>query len=274
MKHTIIILPFIVLILLGCEQTLDVDLPYDKRLVLDGFVIADSTQGDSQSVVVSIMLTKTIPALEDEVDQGYLLRDAQLRMTVDGTEFPCRPGSERFFDNPIEAKSWHGREVRIVAQGEGLTATALTRIPSEPVILQVRHVDSAQPWGSRYTYIGIRAVVDGGSVVWAQQPEGRFGLDVLFPMSISADYVVSSASPSMKDTVEVWMPLFRNVDESTVAYRLYVAEPTYARYLRSPYGDNSDPFGFGGVNPFFNVTGDGIGLMIGVAARRGVYSIP
>jgi len=274
MKRTITILSLIVFLVLGCEQTVDVDLPYDKRLVLDGFVIADSTPVDSLAVFVSLMLTKTIPTLDDEDDQGYLLRDAQLRMTVDGTEFPCRPGSERFFDNPIEANSWHGKEVRIVAQGEGLTATALTRIPSEPVILEVRHIDSVLPWGSRYTYIGIKAVVDGGSVVWAQQPEGRFGLDVLFPMSISADYIISSASPSMKDTVEVWIPLFRNIDESTVKYRLYVAEPTYARYLRSPYGDNSDPFGFGGVNPFFNVTGDGIGLMIGVAARRGVYSIP
>lgn len=273
MKRTSTIVSLLVLVLLGCEQTLDVDLPYDKKLVLNGFILVDSTRVNDTRMIVPIMVTKTMPTLFSGPLEDFAVNGAKLAIIVDGQEYPCRFSSNRFFTTPDESQTWFTRTAKVVAQGEGMYAEAYTRIPSEPKIISVDHVDSTMPWGSTYTLLRFRTVLEGGTVAWVELSNEVRGLDVVFPMGMPNDYVISNAHESTMDTVDLWMSLWQLDRNTTITYRVSVADPAYARYLRSPMGDDSDPFGFGGSNPHFNVSGDGIGLMIGVAARRGTYTV-
>jgi hypothetical protein len=245
----------------ACEQTLDVDLPYEKKLVVDGFIIADSSD-----VVYtrSISLTKTIPVLDDPNTAIKDVLDGRIWIDDGDTTIELKSVvSQRLFENPRAVGTWYGRTITATAQGEGLTAVATTRIPSQPEVLSIQLVDTLTSWGSAEKALVMRIVVDGGTVNWiGSDSRGVYAT----PMSLY-DAVYASAKQSFeKDTMVIRSRLYNLYGEDSVNVAVYSADGIYLRYLQSPYGDGSDPFGFGGVNPFFNVGGDGIGLLIGVAA--------
>lgn len=264
MNSTPICLTMMIMVALmssACEQTIDVDLPYQKRLVFDGFVLADT--GTSQTML--IRLSKTIPVLADPDSTSTRPINARMWMETESgsVDLVQREGGS-LFEMPVGFRQLFGQTVTIKGTGDGMAAEARTRIPNMPTVLSTRFIDSITPWGSTITSAEVRVVVDGGTVVWLES--WGFRSSSVTPMAMYEAVYVSAKPAGQRDTMNVRGGTTVRYGSEEAEITIYSADGVYLRYLQSPFGDGSDPFGFGGVNPFFNVMGDGIGLAIGVSA--------
>lgn len=252
------------LLISSCEQTIDVDLPYARRLVFNGFIIADS--GTIRTAGMS--LTKTVPVLDEVDSANVVVADATMWIRSEDRQLlMTRSSDPKTFMFPDVVESWQGRTVTVIAEGEGLTASATTRIPQAPRLLSTEVIDTASPWGGSYKIMKASIEVEGGTVSW--MTEGNmFRSAIDFPLSMYWPVVVADPHSATLDTIMIREEIFAGGSTDSVDIDIFCADGAYVRYLQSPYGDGSDPFGFGGVNPYFNAEGDGIGLAIGVAAIR------
>lgn len=265
MRHHItwLVLLLAALLLTSCEQTIDVDLPYERRLVINGFIIADS--GVIRTAGMS--LTKTVPVLTEIDSMNVLVNDARMWIASEDRRLLMTQNTmPQYFSYPDVVETWQGRTVTVLAEGEGMSARATTRIPRSPRLLSAVIVDSVSPWGSEYKILQASIEVDGNTVSWMSRSSFYTFID--FPLQVYWPVVAADPTAATLDTITMREDLYSGGPEDSVDIDIYCADGVYLRYLRSPYGDGSDPFGFGGVNPYFNVEGDGIGLAIGVAAIR------
>ncbi|MEY3385361.1 MAG: hypothetical protein RIR53_172 [Bacteroidota bacterium] len=253
----------ILAVLTSCEVPIEVELPHTERLVVDGFIGLEPESSE-------LRVLRTLPPLAKVDVSAMIVPGLSASIEWKGTSYPLAVNADSStFVLPPDAPSWDDGIARLVVRGAGKSAAAQTRIPKRPLVVSHRVIDSLTSWGSAARMVVVDLEVDTGTVVWATG-----GLRFLFfdsrPMS---NYGLKEIAPStgnngrtvMRLVASSWDPY--SVPDS-VTISITSADAIYDRYLRSPYGGGDGLFGFSGVNPWFNVQGDGIGLFIGASSTK------
>ncbi|MBU3700366.1 MAG: DUF4249 family protein [Candidatus Kapabacteria bacterium] len=254
----------IVAALSSCQVPVDVELPHTERLVVDGFVGLSPEYGE-------LRVLRTLPPLARVNVTDMIVPDAAVVLewkgAQGGTFMLERNPDSVTFALPNEAESWEDGIAVLRVQGIGKTATATTRIPGRPVVLSTRVVDSVSFYGAKMKYVLADVEVDRSSVVWTQD-EFMFSGDRR-PLAGYHRWVVAPFDPlssSSRTTMRIVAYDNTYLEPDSVTITIMSGDPAFERYLRSPYGSGESIFGFSGVNPWFNIQGDGIGLFIGASS--------
>lgn len=252
----------VALALASCEVPVDVDLPHTERLVVDGFVGLTSDNSE-------LRVLRTLPPLSKVDVSKMIVPDASVRIEWKGNVYPLeRSADSTTFLLPDASTSWDDGIARLTVKGAGKTATASTRIPKRPAVLSTRVVDTISTYGAPTTYLLVDLEVDTGTVVWSTD-EYSFTGDRR-PMShYATKQIAPSSSPSGRSTMRlVAFESYNGFMPDSITISIFSADHVWDRYLRTPYGGGEGLFGFSGTNPFFNITGEGIGLFIGASSTK------
>ena len=260
MRITLISIALLML-LISCEQTVDVELPYDKQIVVNSFV--------GHRTIDMAWISKTLPVNEEftaekcfiDADVRIHWRDTSYRLVADYAELG--------YVLPVSDERWQGDSMRMTVDWDGLHAEATARMPRKPesiVMLWEPH-DFDPEYGS----LTAQVVCESGTVIWANaNARGYFSAGT--PMQFYGRYeTVPNVGNNDVVTREFYVGgLSREEAEAAVDDSIFVevflADIDYERYLVEPSSRQDGPFGFGGKNPYFNVKGDGIGLFVPVCA--------
>jgi len=254
---------FLVLaVLTSCEVPIEVELPHTERLVVDGFIGLEPDFSE-------LRVLRTLPPLARVDVSKMIVPDVSATIEWKGTVYPLsrnRNADSVTFALPQESTTWDDGTARLTVKGAGKTATALTRIPRRPKILQTRVVDSTSDFGSKATFVFADIEVDTGTVFWCTDPDDVYYVNKRPMFHYGFKEIAPSGGNAGRVQVRTlaWSESF-NVPDS-IEITINSADPVWDRYLRSSYGGGEGLFGFSGVNPYFNLSGDGIGLFIGASS--------
>lgn len=250
----------------SCQVPIDVELPHTERLVVDGFVGLSSDDGE-------LRVLRTLPPLARVNISDMLVPDAVVSLEWQGAQSGTftleRNPDSATFALPKESESWQDGIAVLRVQGIGKTATATTRIPGRPVVIRTRVVDSVSDYGAKMKFVLADVEVDRSSVVWTRD-EFMFSGDTR-PLAGYQQWTVAPSDPassSSRTTMRIVAYDNTYLEPDSVTITIMSGDPSFERYLRSPYGSGESIFGFSGVNPWFNVQGDGIGLFIGASSTK------
>ncbi|MBU3679775.1 MAG: DUF4249 family protein [Candidatus Kapabacteria bacterium] len=258
----------IIAALSSCEVPVDVELPHIERLVVDGFVGLSPEDGE-------LRVLRTLPPLARVSVSDMTVPNADVVLEWKGAQggiFTLQRNPDSVtFALPKEAESWEDGIAVLRVQGIGKTATATTRIPGRPVVLSTRVVDTVSDYGTNVTFVLVDVEVDRSSVIWTQNEFWFFSSDTR-PLAGYRQWTLAPFDPlSSSSRTTMRLVVFDRNDYSlpdSVTITITSADPAFERYLRSPYGSGESIFGFSGVNPWFNVQGDGLGLFIGASSTK------
>lgn len=259
------------LFLASCEEVLDVELPYEQRVVLNHFVLlADGiAAADTQSVRNQFELTRTINVNGD--DSELNVRDASVILTSKrGSVIANQKEPGRYEYNPHQIAGY-GDSVSITVRSGEMTATSATFIPKPPRLdTATSYVQRAGQEGfGEYVY-HIEIIPDSNTVYYIFSG-GRFnpeeGVAYLLPGNV---YMYGDDKPKQTANGNVLLvgSTYTGTDADSINIRVYAVDKTYQRFLDSRFGNNDISFGFGGTNPYFNVKGAGIGAFYGMTTKR------
>lgn len=244
--------------LAGCEQTVDVDLPYEERIVILNYLGRD--------VDSLVYISKTVPIGVDPSPAAAALDDAEVLLSIDGAA-PVRlerhlplPGAYRVPQPELLV----GHRLRLMVNALGRTAWSETVVPANVEILGHRIDERPSRWNpggtERHWMVHVRT--PPGTVAWATL-YGDY-----YTASPYATYLYGARDERDRQPDGTVLIDAGEVNtagpDDMVAVIVNVADEALLRYLDRPHGDNQDPFGFGGVNPYTNVEGDGVGLLVGI----------
>lgn len=250
-------------VLTSCEVPVEVELPHAERLVVDGFIGLSPDESE-------LRVVRTLPPLARVDVSKMIIPDVSATIEWKGMVYPLMRNADSItFALPDGSPAWEDGIARLVVKGLGKTATASTRIPRRPVILDTRVVDSTSDYGTQVTYVVLDVEVDTGTVVWVSDDYTPFNSSKLPMSSYGFKDVIkgNGTSPRTRYTL-IAFGIERFAVPDSITLSLHSADPVYDRYLRSPYGGGESLFGFSGTNPYFNLTGDGIGLFIGASSAK------
>jgi len=263
------------LVLAACEQTIDVELPYQERIVVNGFVGREEA---TWGIPPTVHITRTLPPLDQTDTSRMRIDDVEAVITHRGTEYRLAKGSHTLMRLPAESSQWAGDSVILRVRGGGMTAASTTYIPKRPEIVSANVVDFTTDWGETIKGIQLNIRAEAGSCVFTATTE-RFSSYGYYPMSLPMSLsqvpvvVPGQRGTGMTDIV-LDVPLRYRFDSGdSVQVVLYAMDGVYERH-RSSYAPGGGPFSSGGANPWFNVTGDGIGMFVGVSFMTTTVGIP
>lgn len=260
------------LMLTACEQTIDVELPYQERIVVNGFVgMEEATWG----IPPTVQITRTLPPLDQTDTARMRIDDVEAVITHRGADYPLAKGSHTLMRLPVESSQWAGDSVTLRVRGGGMTAFSTTYIPKRPEIVSATILDSTTSWGETIRGIQINVRAEAGSCVFATSTDAPFSPYGNYPMSLwQVPVVVPGQRGSGTTDIVLGIPLRYRFDSGdSVQVTIYAMDGVYERY-RSSYAPGGGPFSSGGANPLFNVTGDAIGMFVGVSFRTTTVGIP
>jgi len=255
------------LVVCACEQTVDVQLPYDKKIVINSFV--GRTVWDDHA-----WISKTMPFGEKVTNDNSVINNAIVKIHWRDTTYDLTyDASQRGYDLPPADNRWQGDSLTMTVDWDGLHAEATAKVPKEPIIHEVFCYESIND--TTVFRIVIDASVYPGIVTWSQD-FGRDFPEVLSPMEFyeNSPYSLPMLSESDTNMIRIrqfvgWMYTDELQTGDEIEITFWIADREYERYLMDRYSNGDEgPFGFGGSNPYFNVKGDGIGLFVPVLEFR------
>lgn len=259
----------LLVVLMACEQNVDVDLPYQERIVVNGFVGIPS----ALSIPRHIHITRTLPPLADADTAQLRIADVTAVIVHKGIEYQLQPTPDPTqLRMPAEAEQWVGDTVSIRVRGGGMTALATTYIPARPTIHKVTVVDTTTEWGSDIKLIRVTVQGEFGSAIIAWL-DRSYPVELAYPMSVWVPPILVPG-PRRAGTGEITIEMAyynRGTDEQIALY-VYAMDGAFARF-RSSYTSGGGPFSSGGSNPWFNVQGDGIGMFVGASVATDTIRI-
>ena len=281
MKYTIRLLALLALplalVVAGCENVVPADdLPYVDHIVIRGFLVAGRP-------IDSIAISHTLPLSAAYDPSKAAIPDAQVTLTVDDRSIPLSYVGSGYFSDPASDTIRSGKRYTIDVNWNGLHARSTTVVPGTPAVtpapLSWRYDTSFFEYEPGYidTLIQLEASTDLEVLphsddaygilydsVRSIDSEGRTSLD-----EGSYGYIEDLQSGDTASTVQLLQSF--GLDPSDTIFYFYddVAAFDIAYYnfitTYNSEANNGDPFGTGGANPEWNVSGDGIGIFIGEA---------
>ena len=277
MRNTLIIL---LLAFAGCQTLTNTnDLPYEDLIVVKGMV-------QSGQPVQNIYFTHTLPLNVTYSASQAILTDVSGHITVDGKQYPLQYADSGLYSCPsLIGES--GKTYILDADWNGKHVHSETTIPQpvqiDSLLVTDVQIDSGKsPDPSRKFY-----TIAGNLLVLIEaKPGGAYALTYSAQSGITGDttwfiggpgIVVNDPTPN---AVSLWLS-YNGVSNSgdSLSYInkplkaiVYSYDPHYYDFITS-YNPNQsfDIFSSGGINPNWNVTGDGFGIFIGVSVSEKAF---
>lgn len=256
-------LPFVIFITLvvpGCEQTVDVELPYERMIVVNTFV--------GRTMDSLAWISRTLPATDEARYEDAAITDASVKIIWRDTVYQLLAlQSRRGFLLPPPDPRWQGDSMRMVVEWEGLRAESVARMPIAPTIIDARVEPKLD--NPEYRTIVVTLRIRPGCVVWLD-PSNISEEGARPPMNEYPHYLVVPGNPNDSE-LEVTVTTGDRYSLSPggpvkVKVKVCAADLNYAQFLAEPNRRSDDPFSFGGARAYTNVTGHGIGMFVPVVS--------
>lgn len=284
---------FVVSCVDSLEQTLVIDtsLEYKEQIFMEGALIAGEP-------IRNIRISRTAePILGTVSREAAAISTASVKLRFNGREIPMRLQAQRAFSSTgtllwSDPRTYYeapgiiaeeGVRYEIIAEWKGKIATVTTIVPRKPTILSVREVvttvtDNRAPSDKEFRYEA-RFVARSGEVYQVGVLTG-VGADTLSATrnGITAGALRAATSADSTGTITLFsQPIYQSrtntgalQDPQNPHAVVYSFDAPFAEYYNSYTRGfrQTDPFTVGGVNVRWNVKGDGIGIVVGIASSR------
>jgi hypothetical protein len=288
----VLLLPLTTLLWSACTsiapEAIDVQLEYREKIVISGVMSAGDT-------IQNIQISRTLPPLEDPIDENTAITNATVHLTVNSRIYtmelqppvrttgivPERIDKRSFFRvRGLIAEA--GKEYTIVVRWKNLKAEATTRVPLVPP-----NIDSTRFAIELRGDIGVRLVNAYASfmprenevfrmIAQLRRKKPRTPFEPLYFVSGQSDIGRWQDRDSMGVLTLKIPSLGINQQDLDNFDSLYTADILFYAYDKAYYDyeksitrrTNDIVFNVPLTNPKWNVNGDGIGLFVGVATSR------
>lgn len=258
---TVIKLMIIGSFMLGCEQTIDVDLPYERLIVMNAFV--------GRSIDSLAWISKTLPATEEPTFDKAAIMNADVKLFWRDTVYQLAPlASKRGFILPQPDARWQGDSMRMAVEWDGMRAESVARMPIAPIVTKAEF--KPHPSEPDFRSLSVTLRTRPGCVIWLQYMQGFDEFNAADPpMSMFNYYRVVPGNPNEAEvtiTIDFSDGFFGPRGGGTVNLLVCAADASYAKFLDEPNRNTDNPFSFGGARAFTNVSGRGIGMFVPVVS--------
>jgi hypothetical protein len=267
-------------VLAACQRPVEseVEIPYEEKIVVRGLLVAGEPLTD-------IQISRTLPPLDVFSYEKVFVANAQASVTVDGKNFPLSlqsPFISTPAASPVQRSLYAASGVRVEAgktytidvRWNNLRAAAQTTVPLAAEIsapqLVTNVVPSATLPNATDTVLTVRASVNAraGEVyrIGAQMTGGTSAT------RSASDAVRTMASgQTLLLQTDVWRNVARFLTNPTTKITAFVEsyDPQFFDYFQTrTRGGQPDILNPSGPNIEWNVTGDGLGVFMGMAVVR------
>ncbi len=258
---------FFSIILFSCVEVIEnPNLPFEERIVVYGIL--------EPNVPLELFINKTIPALT-EYPSFSILRDANVQIESEGRIYvlyvkdSVYPNIVESFFTSDELIIQEGKTYNLTVNWRGKTVKSTTHIPPKPIATSVWNSDTSNSdlafMQAFRTNISAKNVPNGIIMgILADKDTIKPFNDLFF---IDNPYELMDYNLSQDSTIISFSRGFDDPFYNSYPYaRLIAFDPAFLLYYRTLDGRNNNDgiFGGGGRNPIWNVTGDGLGLFLGV----------
>lgn len=263
----------------GCEETLsgtDVELPYREELIVQGFLTADDGTD-------TILITRTLHPLEKWSIDKAAVTDATVSVTGEGTAHPLEHvGNGRYVILGLRPVA--GRRYTLNVAWKNLKVTATAFVPATPEVLDL-YLDTIKG-GCDYYFEEedpyraheVRAIVEYVPHE-ANMNSAQLGISYSyngterFTERGYNDFVYQIISTGTTNRAVVNQRCYSDSDPyvydvDTLHLRFFEYEASFRDFYETRWNGHDDDLFFGpsGVQPLWNVTGDGFGWFFGRSA--------
>jgi hypothetical protein len=285
-------LPVLVPLAVSCTsiapEAVDIELEYQEKIIVSGMIHAGDT-------IQNIRILRTYPATQDSEEDKTALPDAQAQIIIDNRSYMMELQPEvpdtRFVPPRIDKRSFFrvpgliaqaGKTYRILVRWKGMSAEATTTIPPLPPPIDSYRftVELDGPIGIQLPalYASFKPRPDECYQMVAQMKR-KFLRNPYEPITFVSGQsdIARQGNADANNIVSLKIPYLNiatnEIEKFDSLYTgdiiFYAYDTAYFDYQRSVARRTNDiVFNVPTTNPKWNVTGDGIGLFIGVATSR------
>jgi hypothetical protein len=270
----ILVFPLLVIIISSCSQDINgtIPLPYTEEIVIRGVLM-------SGQQVKGIMLSKTMPTLDTFTIAQAEIANAEAYIMNNNIKYPLHFVGNALFDtDSLVAQS--GQTYSLTVKWNGLTAQATTTVPFPLDFDSIAKTTPRQRRRANDWIIGLSArtditsdVVVVGGYYWLDST----GINPYIKTYTSKAYRMQDTNSFGGTRLVVYqrtVPDTNIVTYDTAQYQTSIFvetyDPQFYNYFSSRLSGDSpnSSFGLSGSNIKWNVTGDGVGMLIGYAQTR------
>lgn len=260
-------------VLIGCEVVTDSkDIPYTPHLVVYGLLSTEDTG-------VTVEVRRTLPLSKAYIETDAWITDARVAVTVDGKSYDLAYiDSGHYVANGLRVET--GKTYHLDVDWNGLHTSGETTIPAPSPIDTGFYNISLDEWGypsatvwlmthvsSPVALLGAyeyqRTLTAYDSLRMAQDPFYRPDTSWHSDGVYYSNIALATAAPIDSVSFRFYGDIYNGENYRAVLYTydrsFYEFARTYNRH------DDDSPFGSSGINPHWNMTGDGIGIFVGAA---------
>ncbi|MFA7327678.1 MAG: DUF4249 family protein [Candidatus Kapaibacterium sp.] len=245
MKKTYILLLLILTALLsscdGLEQTVDSDLPYVEKLIIQG-------QFGINSRNISVSITKSIPPLEEPTLSKVTITDAVCKVYYKDKVINLIHQGESIYVSEDTLTIEEGVEYRLEVKWKDKVAIATTTIPILPKIISVKE-KIFREWGyDQKTYEFTIRSNDKGMIKISENDSYYRDYGFQLIDKIDKEYRVLLSEPIYDE------------DPANISFEMRFTDIQFYPYYQTRHEGNSDGgiFSNGGLNMEGNVKGDNV----------------
>jgi hypothetical protein len=229
---------------------------YVRQLVIKGYCYA----GQSPYLIIQ----RTLPPLEVYDEEAALVKNAKVTITHNNNSYNLQYTPSRgYINDALVFRA--GERYNLKVSWNGMEASASTEIPEFDI---VKTTDTI--WQETYYWhaASVSAYVKANKRYCANMGMIRTNsyYDDDLPYYLIEPNVTTLASMEI-GSYNSYDAAYSDIRKRNFFVTLY--DYALYRYLQTDNGSNGgDIFGMGGVNPVWNVTGDGVGLFIGANQKN------
>ncbi|GAB5465867.1 MAG: hypothetical protein Kapaf2KO_13030 [Candidatus Kapaibacteriales bacterium] len=254
-------------VLASCEleQTVDTELDYEKQLVINGIIYADSA-------IANIYLERTLPPLQYEPrDSDFWVTDASVFISVNGIEYKLSNRDNEYYlpDSIIIPNVGDIIDFRAEWQGESATATTIIPPRVEVAYIVERLTNYEYGEESKDLLVGVS---NDESYFTPELYRDEFGVLIKrqFYDFGNSSYITGKGRPSENEIFyRLGSPRSINILDYIEQNQWVIGAMTMTKDFvdywdtrDDGYGGGDGIFGGGGRNPIWNIDG-AIGLFVG-----------
>ncbi len=244
MKKSFILLILVISALLsscdGLEQTVDSDLPYVEKLIIQG-------QFGINSRNLSVSITKSIPPLEEVTLEKVTIKDADCKVYYKGKVMNLIHQVESFYVSEDTLTLEEGVEYRLEVKWKDKFATAKSTIPKNPEILAITKKPFREFGRTDFRY----------EFSLLSKEKGMLSFDFNSKYSYYGDYSLLNKENTTFKLLTDRITEYNNIGEIFI---LRFFDVQFYSYYQTRYEGESDGgiFNNGGLNIEGNVKGENV----------------